>query len=94
MFCFKYIYIVPLLSIPAELTTDEIYYLRMIHLIFRVACPVVRMIFNQEIKPNQLQKTLDKYKTKMKKQYRKREKIINNQQWDLLYRRNKGIKQA
>lgn len=57
----------------------------MIHLLFRVACPIVRMMFNHEIQSDQLRKTLDKKKLAMEKMYRKKEKIINNFQWDLLY---------
>ncbi|XP_052084059.1 uncharacterized protein LOC127721351 [Mytilus californianus] len=70
----------------AKPTAEEVYFLRMIHLLFRVACPVVRMTFDHEIQPNQLRRSLDKNKTLMNKRYRKKEKIINDCQWDLLYR--------
>ncbi|XP_076081132.1 uncharacterized protein LOC143052043 [Mytilus galloprovincialis] len=71
-----------------QLTTDEINFLRMIHLLFRVACPVVRMKFNLEIKPNQLRKTLVKHNFNLNKRYRRKE-IINCVQWELLYPQDK-----
>ncbi|CAC5408778.1 unnamed protein product [Mytilus coruscus] len=69
----------------SELTTDEVNYLRMIHLLVRVACPVVRMYFDKEIQPDQLRKTLDKYRSEMVTRYRKKDTIINDSQWSLLY---------
>lgn len=62
----------------------------MIHLLFRVACPVVRMILNNAIKPNQLRETLDKKRSKMEIQYRESENIIDDNQWGLLYDSIKG----
>ncbi|CAC5416345.1 unnamed protein product [Mytilus coruscus] len=73
----------------AEQVTEEMYYLRLIHLLFRVTCPVVRMKFNHEIQPNQLRKTLDGQKAVLEKMYRKKEKIINDSQWSLLFGRVK-----
>lgn len=83
---------VPLLLffISVELTSEERMFLRVVHLLFRVACPVVRMIFNHEIQPNQLRNTLLINRTGMEKQFRKKEKIINNFQWALLYTNTKG----
>ncbi|CAC5389978.1 unnamed protein product [Mytilus coruscus] len=72
------------------LKKDEVNYLRLIHLLFRVACPIVRMKFNHEIQPNQLRKTLDKNKRKIEKFYRRKETIINDYQWDLLFGHFKG----
>ncbi|CAC5424761.1 unnamed protein product [Mytilus coruscus] len=77
-------------EVDTSLRLDEANYLRIIHLLFRVACPVVRMTFNYEIQPNQLRKTLDKKKALMNKKYRKREKKINDFQWNLLYGSVKG----
>lgn len=77
------------LYVPAERTPDEVNFLRLLHLLFRVAGPVVRMIFNREIQPNQLRKLLDKNKAKLEKQCRKKEKI-DSYQWDLLYKNVKG----
>lgn len=57
----------------------------MVHLLVRVACPVVRLFFNNEIKPDQLRKTLDKKKPEIVKQYRKKDTIINDSQWNLLF---------
>ncbi|CAC5410004.1 unnamed protein product [Mytilus coruscus] len=70
-----------------ELATDEVHFLRLIHLLFRVTCPVVRMIFNYEIQPDQLRKILDKNKLKMLIRYRKKDAIIHDLQWGLLYGR-------
>lgn len=64
----------------------------MIYLLYRVVCPVVRMKFNNEIKPCQLGKTLDENKLNMKEQYRDNKTIINDHQWDLLYNHDKGTK--
>lgn len=77
-------------SIPGILSREENNFLRLIHLVFRVACPVVRMIFNIEIQPNQLRCLLDKNKELLNKQYRKTEKKINDVQWDLLFPKVKG----
>ncbi|CAG2195655.1 unnamed protein product [Mytilus edulis] len=63
-----------------RLTKDEVNYLRLIHVLFRVACPVVRMIFNYEIKPNQLRSTLDKNKRKLEQIYRRKEKVLSDYQ--------------
>ncbi|XP_052063874.1 uncharacterized protein LOC127703828 isoform X8 [Mytilus californianus] len=71
----------------AELATEEVYFLRMIHILFRVACPVVRMIFNHEIHPNQLQHTLDKNKRQIRKHYGKEEDDYKS---DLLLKYAKG----
>ncbi|CAC5385483.1 unnamed protein product [Mytilus coruscus] len=73
------------LGITSELTADEVNYLRMIHLLVRVACPVVRMYFDKEIQPDQLRKTLDKYRSEMVTRCRKNDTIINDFQWRLLY---------
>ncbi|CAC5359909.1 unnamed protein product [Mytilus coruscus] len=69
-----------------KVTADEINFLRMVHLLFRVACPVVRLTFNHEIQPKHLRRTLNKYRAKMKEQYKKNENVLNNCQWDLLYK--------
>ncbi|CAC5408766.1 unnamed protein product [Mytilus coruscus] len=66
-------------------TTDEVNFLRIVHLLVNVACPVVRIFFNNEIKPDQLRKTLDKNKQEMVKRYRKKDTIINDSQWYLLF---------
>ncbi|CAC5389986.1 unnamed protein product [Mytilus coruscus] len=71
--------------ILGQLITDEVNYLRIIHLLFRVASQVVRITFNHEIQPNQLRKTLNINKAALEKKYRKREKIINDFQWNLLF---------
>ncbi|CAC5408762.1 unnamed protein product [Mytilus coruscus] len=68
------------------ITRDEVKFLRIVHLLFSVACPVVRMAFNHEIQPNQLRKTLDKNKTLLEKLYRRTDKIINDFQWNLLFK--------
>ncbi|CAC5416347.1 unnamed protein product [Mytilus coruscus] len=68
------------------ITTDEVNFLRMVHLLFSVACSVVRMAFNHEIQPNQLRKTLDRNKTLLEKVYRRKDKIINDFQWNLLFK--------
>lgn len=57
---------------------------------FRVTCPVVRMFFNDEFKPNQLRKTLNRNKSVMEKQYKKKDGIISKHQFDLLYGQVKG----
>lgn len=72
------------------LPTDEVNFLRIVHLLFRVACPVLKMKLNDEIKPNELRKTLDENRLKMETQYRKNETIINDYQWGLLYNSVKG----
>lgn len=69
-----------------KLTTDEVNFLRLVHLLVRVACPVVRMYFNKEIQPDQLRKTLDKNKQKIIKRYRKKNTILNESEWNLLFR--------
>lgn len=79
-----------MLFFPAKLTPEERNLFRIIHLMYRVACPVVRMTFNQEIKPEKLQQTLNLNKNKLEKQYRRKVKIITDDQWDLLYYK-KGI---
>lgn len=73
------------LFIKDKPTTDEVNFLRMVHLLVRVACPVVRMFFNNEIKPDQLRKTLDKKKQEIIKRYRKKDTIINDSQWYILF---------
>lgn len=60
------------------------------HLLFRIACPVVRIIFDHEIQPKQLRKTLNKYKLDIENRYRKRTTIINDVQWNLLFGSVKG----
>ncbi|CAC5359911.1 unnamed protein product [Mytilus coruscus] len=72
------------------ITTDDVRILRLFHLLFRVACPVVRMTFNKEIQPIQLREKLDKCKKDLEDQYRKTDAIINNIQWDLLFKHDKG----
>ncbi|CAC5410001.1 unnamed protein product [Mytilus coruscus] len=69
-----------------RLTTDGVSFLRIVHLLFSVACPAVRMAFNHEIQPNQLRKVLDKNKALLEKLYRRKEKIINDYQWNLLFK--------
>lgn len=83
--------LIPLLFIPDKVTAEEINFIRMVHLLFRVACPVVQLTFNHEIQPEHLQRTLNKHKAKMKEQYKKNENVFNNCQWDLLYKNTKGI---
>ncbi|XP_071139634.1 uncharacterized protein [Mytilus edulis] len=76
-----------------EPRVDDIkYYLRIVHLLFRVVCPVVRMYFNQDtcIKPEQLRKTLDTNKAQLRRKYRMKDFVINNDQWKLLYDHVKG----
>ncbi|VDH98258.1 Hypothetical predicted protein, partial [Mytilus galloprovincialis] len=70
----------PQLRTPAEQN-----YLRMILLLYRVACPVFRIYFNHEIHPSQLRRSLDKNRSKMVKGYRGKEKLINDYQWNLLF---------
>lgn len=67
-------------------------FLRIVHLLFRVVCPVVRMQFDYEIQPNQLQKTLFQYKPELENKYRKKDDSISNYQWDLLYKNAEGTK--
>ncbi|CAC5417520.1 unnamed protein product [Mytilus coruscus] len=74
------------LSTFDALTKDEVRFLRLIHLLFRVACPVVRMTFNHEIHPNQLRKTLHRNKALLAKLYRRTGNIINDFQWNLLFK--------
>lgn len=62
------------------------------HLLFRVACPAVRMTFDKEIQPDQLRKLLDVKKLQMERQYRNREHIINDFQWKMLYPKLPGTK--
>lgn len=76
--------------IPAKVTREEVYYLKIIYLLYRIACPVVRMTFDQEIQPKQLRKTLDRYKLELEKRYRKKDTIINDVQWGLLFGSKKG----
>lgn len=78
-------YHIKLWFISGTVNSNDVKFLRMIHILFRVACPVVRMIFNNEIKPNQLRKTLDDNRLKMETLYRDNETIINEYQWGLLY---------
>lgn len=73
------------LSFQGELTKDEVNFLRMIHILVRVACPLVRMYFDKEIHPDQLRKTLDENRSEMFTRYRKNNTIINDCQWRLLY---------
>ncbi|XP_063438793.1 uncharacterized protein LOC134719763 [Mytilus trossulus] len=63
----------------------------MVHLLFRLACPVVRMVLNHEIKPEKLQKTLDDNKGEMTKKHRRKTQLINKFQWDLLYKGTKIV---
>lgn len=49
------------------------------------------MVFNYKIPPDQLKTMLDTNKELLKKQYRKKEKVINDHQWNLLFRPVKGI---
>ncbi|VDH93034.1 Hypothetical predicted protein, partial [Mytilus galloprovincialis] len=63
----------------------------MVHLLVNVACPVVRIFFNNEIKPDQLRKALDKNKAKMDKWYRKKDTTINDFQWYLLFGPGKTV---
>lgn len=79
-----------MLFIEGKLTSDELNFLRIVHLLNRVACPVVRIIFNNEIKPDKLRITLDKNKLEMVKRYRKKDTIINDFQWGLLFGSKKG----
>ncbi|CAC5365748.1 unnamed protein product [Mytilus coruscus] len=72
-----------------RLKKDEVNYLRLIHLLFRVACPVVRTIFNHEIHPNQLRRTLYKNKREIEKIYRRKDKIVDEYQWNLLFGHSK-----
>ncbi|XP_052063895.1 uncharacterized protein LOC127703857 [Mytilus californianus] len=58
----------------------------MVHLLFSVACPVVRLAFNHEIQQNKLRKTLDRNKALLEKLYRRKDKIINDFQWNLLFK--------
>lgn len=51
-----------------------------------MACPVVRIAFNYEIQPNQLRKTLDRNKALLAKQNRRTGNIINDFQWNLLFK--------
>lgn len=81
-----------LLFIADIVTTDEVNYLRLIHLLFRVTCPVVRMFFNDEFKPHQLRKTLNRNKSVMEKQYKKKDGIISKDQFDLLYGQHGQVK--
>lgn len=55
-----------------------------------MACPVLKMKLNNEIKPYQLRKRLDDNRLEMETQYRKNQTIINDNQWDLLYNPVKG----
>ncbi|CAC5424765.1 unnamed protein product [Mytilus coruscus] len=73
-----------------NLSMEEINYLRLVHLLFKVAHPVVRMIFDNVIAPNQLRNTLDRYKTLLEKQYRGTKNGINDFQWNLLYKPVQG----
>ncbi|XP_063438791.1 uncharacterized protein LOC134719760 [Mytilus trossulus] len=72
-----------------RLTMDEVNYLRLIHILFRVACPVVRMRFNHEIHPDQLRRTLDKNKLEINKNYRMKRTIFDDYQWHLLFGHSK-----
>lgn len=78
--------------IIGELTTKEVFFLRIIHLLYRVTCPAVRMAFDNEIQPNQLQKWLNGNKSQMIKRYRTNERVINDFQWDLLYKKFQGTR--
>ncbi|CAG2211263.1 unnamed protein product [Mytilus edulis] len=73
-----------------NLSIEEINYLRLVRLLFRVAHPVVRKIFDNVIAPNQLRTTLDRCKTLLEKQYRDTKIGINDFQWNLLYDQLQG----
>lgn len=73
-----------------SLPIDDVNFLRIIHLLFRMALPVLKMKLNNEIKPYQLRKTLDDKRSEMETLYRENETIINDNQWDLLYNPVKG----
>ncbi|CAC5400771.1 unnamed protein product [Mytilus coruscus] len=74
----------------SNLPTEEIFFLRIFHLLFRVAGPVVRLLFNNEIKPDKLRRTLNENKDSLEKLYRKKDKIIEDFQWELLFPKVKG----
>lgn len=76
--------------ISDSLPIDDVNFLRIIHLLFRMALPVLKMKLNNEIKPYQLRKTLDDKRSEMETLYRENETIINDNQWDLLYNPVKG----
>ncbi|XP_052063861.1 uncharacterized protein LOC127703825 [Mytilus californianus] len=76
----------------SEITADEMNFLRIVHLLVRVACPVVRSIFNSEIQPNQLRKTLYRNKQKIVKRYRKKDTFINDFHWSKLFAPDIGTK--
>ncbi|CAG2211280.1 unnamed protein product [Mytilus edulis] len=81
----------PLATNQIVLKKDEVNYLRMVLLLYRVVRPAVRIYFNHEIEPKLLRKTLKKNLTKMKNIYRKKNhSVINDDQWNLLSRNNPG----
>lgn len=69
----------------------EVNYLRMIHLLFRVVCPVVRNCFDYEIEPKQLRSILNKNQATLRKHYRQKDNIVDDAQWCILFGKAKGI---
>ncbi|CAC5403770.1 unnamed protein product [Mytilus coruscus] len=73
-----------------QTTVMEVNCLRMIHLLFRVVCPVVRTFFDYEIEPKQLRNIVNNNQAILRKQYRQKDNIFNDAQWNLLFRKTKG----
>lgn len=63
---------------------EETNYIRISHLLFRVAPPAVRVKFDTEFDPDILQNTLDRERNGVLGTL-KRKRIINQAQWDKLF---------
>ncbi|VDI79532.1 Hypothetical predicted protein [Mytilus galloprovincialis] len=68
---------------PRKITDEEICYLRIFHLLLRVANPVVRDTFNTEFHPKKL-------KAEFSRNYNvlldlKKKRVIDKQQWELIF---------
>lgn len=68
---------------PREITDEEICYLRIFHLLLRVANPVVRDTFNTEFHPTKLQAEFRRNHNVLLDLRKKR--VIDKQQWELMF---------
>lgn len=63
-----------------SISNEEMNYLRIINLLIRVATPVVRLKFNQELNPGSLEDTLKKAWVKLRN-----DKVVSQKQMQILY---------
>ncbi|VDI83010.1 Hypothetical predicted protein, partial [Mytilus galloprovincialis] len=78
----KYFILVHMLI--ANITTEQINYLRLIYLLETVAQPAVKKIFDKEFHPSRLRKTLDENKSRTLETLRKK-RHLNKEEYDMLF---------